>query len=119
MRYSVPIIRQIIQDVLPEDCVITITPQGGDVDTVGLAISLPGKEDQILIKGFRLEGYYQGNYGETDPVEADMLEFRDTASDSRGGIQTTDEDLAVLAARLKIRLKNAGWNLADTLDPYF
>jgi hypothetical protein len=118
--YSISIIIGIISNVFPEDTSVDVTQPGGDVDTWGLSIGLPGCDDRILLKGFRTDpGHYQGAPGRIEPVDAEMIEFRDTRSDSRGGIQTQNEALAILAARIKVRLLQDGWQVVDSLDPYF
>lgn len=118
--FSLPIIRALIADALPENATVRIKEPGGDVDTAGFVIELPGTDDRILLCAFRSDGEcYDGNRGEETPVDADMIELRDTRSDSSGGIQTRNEDLAVLAARIKVRLLQDGWGVTGTMDNYF
>jgi hypothetical protein len=94
---------------------------GGDVDGQGVSISLPGDDDDgLTIRPFRADGKYYGREdGDRSNIDAEMLELQSLNSDSDGGVQTRNEQLAIAGTRLRIALQNEGWQVVPTLRPYF
>jgi hypothetical protein len=91
---------------------------GGDYDTSTVIATV--NEEWISVKGFRVNQPIATRRGDpTDNLVVKMIELRSSESDSEGGISTVDERVAVFAARLKVALKKAGWDVVRIMDDYF
>lgn len=85
--------------------------------TEGVRITLPGKEDAIVIQSFTTARDTPQRDRENPDMEHIQLYTSDC--DGRGGIQTLDEDTAVLAARLACHLRRLDWSVVPTYDGFF
>lgn len=114
------IIALVKRTIADPTAVVEPTDAGGDVDGQGVIISLPGIEDSLTITPFRADGeYYQDSDGDRSNIDAEMLELRNLNSDSDGGVQTRNEQLAIAGTRLRIALQNEGWDVVPHLGRYF
>lgn len=89
---------------------------GGDYDTVSCNFSLPSSSDVLFAYAFRTDGIANPD---KDNCLAEFIVLSDSSADSRGGIQTINEDLAIFATQFRIALKKLGWSVVDSMDDYF
>ena len=126
MKWNTKEIKELIQMILQQRYqeialvpqTITVREPCGDYDTEQIVVQLYGIRDRLLIRGFRTDGHFEGNQLRSN-TEVQHIQIRDTSADTRGGIQTHDEDLAVLAAIIATRLRKRGWSVIPNLNDYF
>lgn len=87
----------------------------GDVDTEKVIVFYT-LHDFVTFCGFHTSNRYQANRSD---VEAEMIELLSQHADSRGGVETEHEPLAIFAFRLKKALNKLGWSVVPKLDRYF
>lgn len=96
------------------------TRPGEDCTTQRVLISInhqkEGSEDTLLIQGFSTT---QRPLSADDSVEIEHIEITDTSADSSRGIQTLNEELAILATRLRIHLTRLGWSVVPNMENFF
>lgn len=113
-----------IPDVVEGPATVHIYPFGGDYDTNTVLVTFGDEDpedwaaDALLVTGFVVN---DPHFARTDPdhMDVDVVEFRNRRSDSDGGIQTDDLDLAMEAVRIKHWLKAQGFQVVPTIDAYF
>lgn len=93
---------------------------GGDYDTVAIHVSVPGCRNSVSITGYNAGPDGRTTIPARDNVDVDFIELRDSAADSRGGIQTDNQQLAMAAAQIKVLLKRLGFQwVGNHYDEYF
>lgn len=96
---------------------ITKTEAGGDYDSSNLIISPKGAtddDDHLYVCGFITEG----NRPDPDNYEIEHVEVTD-GKDSRGGLNSSDEQLAHVYADVCTKLRKAGFDVVPCLKNYF
>lgn len=97
---------------------------GGDYDIPGFSLAPTSIEDRaenrdawISITPFK-DPNIEPDYDTLDDCDIYALEIR-TNGDSRGGCQSTIEDVGILYAQITIRLRADGWRIIDHYDEIF
>jgi len=90
---------------------------GGDYDTKTLYLSIRGSDEGgIWVAGFRTEKVLLQK--ERDDAKIEMVEVSDR-QDSRGGLNSEDEDTCVMYGIVCSRLRKAGFQVVPRMDDYF
>ena len=126
MKWNTQEIKDLIQTILQQRYhenalvpqTITVREPCGDYDTEEVVVQLYGIRDRLLIKGFRTEDYFKDGQSHSE-AEVEHIQLRDTSADSKGGVQTHYEDLAVLGILIATRLRKRGWSVIPNLNDYF
>lgn len=97
---------------------VRVESQGGDYDTNNLYVYPKGqkKGDCISVIGFR-----PGN-GVTTPSDVkniEGIEVRNFNSDSRGGLQSSNEKICILYGRIVAHLRKQGFSVVPHYDCLF
>jgi len=117
--------RSDVQELLSDlDAEVVESEPGGDWDIKALGfapLSIENRgEDRdawVWITPFK-DPNEDSNYAVQDDCEIYALEIR-TNGDSRGGCQATNEDVAVLYARITAKLREQGWHIIGHYDEIF
>jgi hypothetical protein len=88
--------------------------QGGDYDTDNLIIKVKGSKDVLYICGFTPQVYC------TTPenAEVEIIQITD-GLDSRGGLNSNNENLAVAFVQIRKYFEKKGFSTANTIKEYF
>ena len=96
---------------------ISVSGQGGSYDTETVHISPNGlSNDDIRITGFTPGSEVKDPYEVEEVVE---VVVRNCHSDSRGGLQTNDENLGAIYGRVVARLTKMGFAVYNNYDEFF
>jgi len=88
--------------------------QGGDYDTDNIVIKVKGTKDSLFICGFT------PNIQCTTPdnAEVEIVAVTD-GLDSRGGLNSNNENLALTFVQVRSYFEKKGFTTANTIDEYF
>jgi hypothetical protein len=94
---------------------ITNEGPGGDYDSDQLVVQVVGTNDKLFVCAFDPE-----RGGEYDRSDADfpMAELSD-GQDSRGGLNSDDDNLGTVYLKVRKYLKTAGFEVVGQLKDYF
>lgn len=97
---------------------VEVHPQGGDVDTSKLLVYVTNGqsvcEDRLHISGFTVEG----EITDPDDTEIEMIEVTD-GNQSDTGLCSDEEEVCVAYGRITSRLRNAGFDVVESMNAYF
>ena len=96
---------------------VTVQDPGGDHDTEALHIEIEGTETCFWARGFDPESEYEPNR-DTSMWDVPMAELTD-GNDSRGGLNSDDEEAALAYVRIRKYLTRRGLEVVRSLDEYF
>jgi hypothetical protein len=110
---------QIVNDIgaIPGIASIEIQEPGGDHDTDALYVTVVGTDTTFWVRGFDPESDYLPNR-DTSLWDVPMAELTD-GNDSRGGLNSDDEEAALAYVRIRKYLSGRGLEVVRSLDEYF
>ena len=86
----------------------------GDVDTDNILVEVEDCEDILHVRGFNIEEAI------TNPADCgcELIQLTD-GLDSRGGLNSDEENLALVYSRIRKYFRDAGFQVVPTMDDYF
>lgn len=97
---------------------ITETQPGGDYDLPGLQVQLLGSDNFITISPYRDPSSKTIDYSLDDNCEVYAIELR-TDGDSRGGLQSNEENVCVAFGKIRAKLGSDGHSIIGHYDEIF
>lgn len=102
---------------LPGILDVVVHPPGGDHDTDVLYVTVEGTDGAFWVRGFDPESDYVPDR-DTSLWDVPMAELTD-GNDSRGGLNSDDEEAALAYVRIRKYLTRRGLEVVRSLDEYF
>jgi len=113
MGWDTNVIVEAIEKKL-KTAIITVEP-GSERTADIIRVAFPGIEDTFTVTAFSTdEDGFDGS--KNGPFKVEIINM---CADSRGGIQTDNEDLAVAAAKVSVLIKRLGHNPVPNIDDFF
>lgn len=111
LHWKTPEVMKLLEGL---DARMEVEGQGGDVDTETIRLTPKAGGDSVCVCGFST------NWDITSPADTkiEMVEVNDH-QDSRGGLNSDNEDTCVLYGKIVARLRKAGYSVVPRLKDYF
>jgi len=94
---------------------VKVQEPGGDHDTDEIVVRIPSETSgRIFVSGFDPERELSNK----SDCAIDLVEVRD-GTDSQGGLQSSDIQVALAYAEICTRLRQKGFQVVNSIDDYF
>lgn len=119
MKWKTEEMVELCKNLLPQSGKIEIGDAYAEYITDVVLAKVDDKD--ILAPYVRILGFNDEHIDIINHEDADvpMIELCDMDADGDGGIQTTHEETAIFATRLRIALEKKGWSVVRQLENYF